>query len=62
LQSQWAGQITGPVSVINSTGQIVAIDSETNIIEIESLPEGIYQLYFTTTKGPTVQRILRIRN
>ena len=62
LQSQWAGQIVGPVSVINSTGQTVAIDNETSSIDMEGLPEGIYQLYFTTTKGPAVQRILRIRN
>ncbi len=58
LQSIWVDQIVGPVSVINSTGQTVIIDNETNIIEMEGLPGGVYQLYFTTVKGPAVQRIL----
>ncbi len=58
LQSRCAGQVVGSVSVINSTGQTVTVDSETSIIEMEGLPEGIYQLYFTTENGPAVQRIL----
>ncbi len=61
LQSQWVDQIVGPVSVINSTGQTVTVDRETNIIEMEGLPDGVYQLYFTTVKGTAVQRILLIR-
>ena len=60
LQSQWEGKIVGPVTVINSSGMIVSKDIDADVIEMEGLPGGIYQLYFETSEGYAGQRILLV--
>ena len=58
LQSQWEGKIVGPVTVINSSGMIVSKDIDADVIEMEGLPGGVYQLFFETSEGYAGQRIL----
>ena len=61
LQSQFAGQIIGPVNVINSSGMIVLRDTDPDIIEMDGMPIGIYQLYFETSEGFGGQRVLLVQ-
>jgi len=57
LQDQFDGKIVGPVTVINATGKIVTTDTDPEVIEMDGMPTGLYQLYFKTTKGFAMQRI-----
>ncbi len=60
LQSQWEGMIVGPVTVVNSSGMIVSKDTDPDVIELDGMPGGIYQLYFETSEGYGGQRILLV--
>jgi hypothetical protein len=62
LQSQWEGKIVGPVTVVNASGMIVSKDVDADVIEMEGLPAGIYQLYFETSEGYAGQRVLLVKH
>ena len=62
LQSQWEGKIVGLVTVMNASGMIVAKDTDAEVIEMDGMPAGIYQLYFETPEGFSGQRILLLEH
>ena len=61
LKPEAKGEIFSPVIVINAMGQVVRFDQETEKIELDGLPSGIYQLLFQTPSGQATQRISLLR-
>ncbi|MEP6795233.1 MAG: T9SS type A sorting domain-containing protein [Saprospiraceae bacterium] len=57
LKPELQGTIISPVLVLNNIGQLVRSDSKPDVIELDNLPTGVYQLLFQTSAGQVVQRI-----
>lgn len=58
LKPELQGTVISPVLVVNNIGQVVRSESQSDRIEFENLPAGVYQLLFQTTAGQVAQRII----